>query len=92
VLRQQTDLKIEIGALVRCRRHPVLCDEHESRKKDGFYGREHGENDERGIPGRDARQPAQIGDDPEPEKSSVDIDKRPAAGEPRDDIGECWAR
>jgi hypothetical protein len=61
VLRKQADLQIQVGSLVRGRGHAVLAGQHEGREEDGFHRGDHRQDYERGIPGGDAGDPAEVG-------------------------------
>jgi hypothetical protein len=84
VLHEQADLEVEVGPLVRRRGHAVLADQHEGREEDGLYRCDHRQDDERGIPGRDAGNPAEVGHDPDAEEGEVQVDEPHTAGEAGD--------
>ena len=79
VLSQETDLQIKVSPLAGLCGHPVLRDQHERRKKNGFDGRNHAKHDESRVPRRHPRYQAQVCDDPETERREMEVDKPHAA-------------
>ena len=55
MFREETDLQIEIGALVRLLSHPVLRNEDEGRKEDRLDRGKHREHDKSRIKFRQGR-------------------------------------
>src|SRR5206468_6771318 len=79
-LREQADLNVELGAAVGGGGHAVLGDEDEGRKEDRLYRGDHREDDEGRVPLADARNPAEIGDDPEAVDERVRVKEAHASG------------
>jgi hypothetical protein len=77
MLSQQADLKVEIGPFGSSRRHAILADEHECRQEDRL------------IPLRHRRYPADIRRDPSDEKDKVQKDECHAAHDTANGIGEA---
>jgi hypothetical protein len=64
VLGKQIDMKVEVGALVRCLLHSVLTDQDERRQKDSFNGRLGRKNDKAWVERLYTRHDSNVDQDP----------------------------
>jgi hypothetical protein len=85
---EQTDLQIEIRALVSLLRHAVLRNQHEGREEDCFDRCEHRRHHKTRIKFRQGHV-RQVHDDPRGEEDEVNVHERQTASEAGDRIGDA---
>ena len=87
MLRQKTDVEVQVRALIGLRCYAILGDQYKSRQEDGLYRGYNGQHCIRGI---EARQwgPREIDPNPQAEDEKMKVHKTHAAREPGNAIGK----